>query len=125
MVARIVLILEQAVAPTCSLRALPFFISQDDKGFEGEFPTRASEAELRISLFAQSLTIAVPSRSHSTLAATRTTQARRARRQRARRANALHSGAADERVAGAGAATTSQEGVRTARADGKHADTSE
>nr|QCR99115.1 1,3-beta-D-glucan synthase [Grifola frondosa] len=43
-----------------SLRAPPFFISQSDKGFKGEFFTPGSEAERRISFFAQSLTTAVP-----------------------------------------------------------------
>ncbi|KAJ6588554.1 glycosyltransferase family 48 protein [Mycena capillaripes] len=43
-----------------SLRAPPFFISQGDKGFKGEFFPPGSEAERRISFFAQSLTTAVP-----------------------------------------------------------------
>lgn len=43
-----------------SLRAPPFFISQSDKGFKGEFFPSGSEAERRISFFAQSLTTAVP-----------------------------------------------------------------
>ncbi|KAG7451544.1 1,3-beta-glucan synthase [Guyanagaster necrorhizus] len=43
-----------------SLRAPPFFISQNDKGFKGEFFPRGSEAERRISFFAQSLTTAMP-----------------------------------------------------------------
>jgi 1,3-beta-glucan synthase len=43
-----------------SLRAPPFFISQSDKGFKGEFFPAGSEAERRISFFAQSLTTAVP-----------------------------------------------------------------
>ena len=43
-----------------SLRAPAFFISQSDKGFKGEFFTRGSEAERRISFFAQSLTTSVP-----------------------------------------------------------------
>ncbi|KAJ7726881.1 1,3-beta-glucan synthase [Mycena metata] len=43
-----------------SLRAPPFFISQTDKGFKGEFFPPGSEAERRISFFAQSLTTAVP-----------------------------------------------------------------
>ncbi|KAL0946251.1 hypothetical protein HGRIS_012507 [Hohenbuehelia grisea] len=43
-----------------SLRAPPFFISQRDKGFKGEFFPPGSEAERRISFFAQSLTIDVP-----------------------------------------------------------------
>lgn len=43
-----------------SLRAPPFFISQSDKGFKGEFFPPGSEAERRISFFAQSLTTAVP-----------------------------------------------------------------
>ncbi|SJL10119.1 probable 1,3-beta-D-glucan synthase subunit [Armillaria ostoyae] len=43
-----------------SLRAPPFFISQNDKGFKGEFFPKGSEAERRISFFAQSLTTAMP-----------------------------------------------------------------
>ena len=43
-----------------SLRAPAFFISQSDKGFRGQFFTRASQAESRISFFAQSLTTPVP-----------------------------------------------------------------
>ncbi|KAF8911358.1 1,3-beta-glucan synthase [Mucidula mucida] len=43
-----------------SLRAPPFFISQNDKGFRGEFFPPGSEAERRISFFAQSLTTAMP-----------------------------------------------------------------
>lgn len=43
-----------------SLRAPPFFISQGDKGFKGEFFPAGSEAERRISFFAQSLTTAIP-----------------------------------------------------------------
>ncbi|THG95112.1 hypothetical protein EW026_g6480 [Hermanssonia centrifuga] len=43
-----------------SLRAPAFFISQSDKGFKGEFFTPGSEAERRISFFAQSLTTAIP-----------------------------------------------------------------
>ena len=43
-----------------SLRAPAFFISQSDKGFKGEFFTPGSEAERRISFFAQSLTTSVP-----------------------------------------------------------------
>ncbi|KAF7342075.1 putative 1,3-beta-D-glucan synthase subunit [Mycena venus] len=43
-----------------SLRAPPFFISQTDKSFKGEFFPPGSEAERRISFFAQSLTTAVP-----------------------------------------------------------------
>jgi 1,3-beta-glucan synthase len=43
-----------------SLRAPPFFISQGDKGFKGEFFPPGSEAERRISFFAQSLTTAIP-----------------------------------------------------------------
>ncbi|KAJ7594205.1 1,3-beta-glucan synthase [Mycena floridula] len=43
-----------------SLRAPPFFISQGDKGFKGEFFPAGSEAERRISFFAQSLTTTVP-----------------------------------------------------------------
>lgn len=42
------------------LRAPAFFISQSDKGFKGEFFTPGSEAERRISFFAQSLTTAIP-----------------------------------------------------------------
>jgi len=37
-----------------SLCALPFFISQHDKGFKGEFFPAGSEAERRISSFVQS-----------------------------------------------------------------------
>ncbi|KAF9238943.1 glycosyltransferase family 48 protein [Melanogaster broomeanus] len=43
-----------------SLRAPPFFISQTDKGFKGEFFPPGSEAERRISFFAQSLTTSLP-----------------------------------------------------------------
>ncbi|KAF9463251.1 1,3-beta-glucan synthase [Collybia nuda] len=43
-----------------SLRAPPFFISQGDKGFKGEFFPPGSEAERRISFFAQSLTTTIP-----------------------------------------------------------------
>jgi 1,3-beta-glucan synthase len=43
-----------------SLRAPPFFISQSDKGFKGEFFPSGSEAERRISFFAQSLTTSIP-----------------------------------------------------------------
>ncbi|KAI0072902.1 1,3-beta-glucan synthase [Panus rudis PR-1116 ss-1] len=43
-----------------SLRAPPFFISQSDKGLRGEFFPPGSEAERRISFFAQSLTTAIP-----------------------------------------------------------------
>jgi 1,3-beta-glucan synthase len=43
-----------------SLRAPPFFTSQGDKGLKGEFFSRGSEAERRISFFAQSLTTTIP-----------------------------------------------------------------
>jgi 1,3-beta-glucan synthase len=43
-----------------SLRAPPFFISQRDKGFKGEFFPPGSEAERRISFFAQSLSTDMP-----------------------------------------------------------------
>lgn len=43
-----------------TLRAPPFFISQNDKGFKGKFFPAGSEAERRISFFAQSLTTALP-----------------------------------------------------------------
>ncbi|KAE9406540.1 1,3-beta-glucan synthase [Gymnopus androsaceus JB14] len=43
-----------------SLRAPPFFISQRDKGFKGEFFPPGSEAERRISFFAQSMTTEMP-----------------------------------------------------------------
>jgi 1,3-beta-glucan synthase len=43
-----------------SLRAPPFFISQGDKGYKGQFFPRGSEAERRISFFAQSLTTYIP-----------------------------------------------------------------
>jgi 1,3-beta-glucan synthase len=42
------------------LRAPPFFISQTEKGFKGEFFPPGSEAERRISFFAQSLTTTIP-----------------------------------------------------------------
>ena len=41
-------------------RAPPFFISQLDLGFKGEFLPKDGEAERRISFFAQSLTTAMP-----------------------------------------------------------------
>ena len=43
-----------------SLRAPPFFISQSDKSYKGDFFPPGSEAERRISFFAQSLTTAIP-----------------------------------------------------------------
>ena len=43
-----------------SLRAPPFFVSQGDKSIKGEFFPTGSEAERRISFFAQSLTTAIP-----------------------------------------------------------------
>jgi 1,3-beta-glucan synthase len=43
-----------------SLRATPFFISQSDPGFKGEFLPKDGEAERRISFFVQSLTTAIP-----------------------------------------------------------------
>lgn len=43
-----------------TLRAPTFFISQTDKGIKPEFFPKGSEAERRISFFAQSLTISVP-----------------------------------------------------------------
>lgn len=43
-----------------TLRAPPFFTSQKDKMFKGKFFPRGSEAERRISFFAQSLTTAIP-----------------------------------------------------------------
>jgi 1,3-beta-glucan synthase len=43
-----------------SLRAPPFFISQRDKGFKGEFFPPGSEAERRISFFAQSMSTEMP-----------------------------------------------------------------
>lgn len=43
-----------------TLRAPVFFISQDDKGLKQEFFPKGSEAERRISFFAQSLTTAIP-----------------------------------------------------------------
>jgi hypothetical protein len=39
---------------------LPFFISQSDPGFKGEFLPKDGEAECRISFFAQSLATAIP-----------------------------------------------------------------
>ncbi|KAF8527179.1 1,3-beta-glucan synthase [Hysterangium stoloniferum] len=42
------------------LRAPPFFISQAEKDFKGEFFPSGSEAERRISFFSQSLTTAIP-----------------------------------------------------------------
>jgi hypothetical protein len=38
----------------------PFFMSQGDKSLKGEFFPRGSEAERRISFFAQSLTTEIP-----------------------------------------------------------------
>ncbi|KZT52774.1 glycosyltransferase family 48 protein [Calocera cornea HHB12733] len=43
-----------------TLRAPPFFISQGDRTYKGEFFPPGSEAERRISFFAQSLTTAIP-----------------------------------------------------------------
>jgi len=43
-----------------SLRAPPFFTSQLDPGFKGDFLPKGGEAERRISFFAQSLTTAIP-----------------------------------------------------------------
>lgn len=43
-----------------TLRAPPFFISQGDKAFQGQFFPPGSEAERRISFFAQSLTTIIP-----------------------------------------------------------------
>jgi 1,3-beta-glucan synthase len=43
-----------------SLRAPPFFTSQGEKGSNGEFFPPGSEAERRISFFAQSLTTDIP-----------------------------------------------------------------
>ena len=43
-----------------SLHATPFFIDQTDKGFKGGFFPPGSEAERRISFFAQLLTTALP-----------------------------------------------------------------
>jgi 1,3-beta-glucan synthase len=43
-----------------SLRAPQFFVAQTDKGFKGTFFPPGSEAERRISFFAQSLTTALP-----------------------------------------------------------------
>jgi len=42
------------------LRAPPFFISQTDNSFKGKFFPASSEAERRISFFAQSLTTSIP-----------------------------------------------------------------
>ena len=41
------------------LRAPPFFISQGDSDFKGEFFPKSGEAERRMSFFAQSMTISV------------------------------------------------------------------
>ena len=43
-----------------SLRAPPFFTSQGEKGSNGEFFPPGSEAERRMSFFAQSLTTDIP-----------------------------------------------------------------
>lgn len=43
-----------------TLRAPVFFLSQDDKGYKKEFFPRGSEAERRVSFFAQSLTTPIP-----------------------------------------------------------------
>ena len=43
-----------------ALRAPAFFISQGDRQFKGEFFPSGSEAERRISFFAQSLTTSIP-----------------------------------------------------------------
>jgi 1,3-beta-glucan synthase len=43
-----------------ALWASPFFMSQGDKSLKGEFFPRGSEAERRISFFAQSLTTEIP-----------------------------------------------------------------
>jgi 1,3-beta-glucan synthase len=43
-----------------TLRAPPFFISQGDKAFKGQFFPQGSEAERRISFFSQSLTTIIP-----------------------------------------------------------------
>jgi 1,3-beta-glucan synthase len=43
-----------------SLRAPPFFTAQRDKTYKGEFFPAGSEAERRISFFAQSLTTTMP-----------------------------------------------------------------
>ena len=43
-----------------TLRAPAFFMSQGDRGFKGEFFPHGSEAERRISFFAQSLTTHIP-----------------------------------------------------------------
>ncbi|KAH8112916.1 glucan synthase [Phellopilus nigrolimitatus] len=43
-----------------ALRAPAFFMSQGDRGFKGEFFPHGSEAERRISFFAQSLTTTIP-----------------------------------------------------------------
>lgn len=50
-----------------TLRAPAFFISQGDKGLKTEFFPRGSEAERRISFFAQSLTTTIPEPTQSTL----------------------------------------------------------
>ena len=51
---------ESEVSNKRMLRAPPFFISQADKGYKGEFFPPGSEAARRISFFAQSLTTALP-----------------------------------------------------------------
>ena len=51
---------ESEVSNKRMLRAPPFFISQTDPGFKGEFFPPGSEAARRISFFAQSLTTALP-----------------------------------------------------------------
>jgi 1,3-beta-glucan synthase len=43
-----------------ALRAPTFFMSQSDRGYKGEFFPNGSEAERRISFFAQSLTTSIP-----------------------------------------------------------------
>ena len=43
-----------------TLRAPPFFISHGEKGFKGEYFPPGSEAERRVSFFAQSLTTEIP-----------------------------------------------------------------
>ena len=43
-----------------ALRAPPFFLSQNDPALKGKFFPAGSEAERRISFFAQSLTLAIP-----------------------------------------------------------------
>ena len=43
-----------------ALRAPPFFISQNDRRSQGEFFPPGSEAERRISFFAQSLSTEIP-----------------------------------------------------------------